>query len=100
MRATLAAGWRGFKRLTQAGFPPSYPIAQFPNLPLIVGLVAWLVSRGIHGTDHSVALAIAYLGLAVWAYLELLEGLNLFRRLLGLGFLIAIALHLASLIRQ
>jgi hypothetical protein len=99
-RRTLAVIWGGFTRLTQMGFPPGYPLVQIPNLPLIIGLAAWLLSRGIHGTDHSVALAVAYLAFAVWAYGELLDGVNLFRRLLGLGLLIAIALHLASLIRH
>ena len=30
--------WHAFKRLTQLSFPRSYPIVQFPNAPLILGL--------------------------------------------------------------
>jgi hypothetical protein len=31
---------RGFKRLTQLGWPRRFPIVQFPNAPMIAGLIA------------------------------------------------------------
>jgi hypothetical protein len=34
--------------------------------------------------------------MAVWAYLELFQGVNTFRRLLGLAYTISTAVHLAS----
>jgi hypothetical protein len=32
--------WSAFKRLTELGFPRRFPIVQFPNLPLVVALLA------------------------------------------------------------
>ena len=91
-----AAGWRAFRRLTQLSFPRSYPIVQFPNAPLILAFVSGLVAQHLHGSDHSDAQAISYLAMAVWAYLELFHGVNTFRRLLGLAYMISTAVHLAS----
>jgi hypothetical protein len=34
--------------------------------------------------------------MAVWAYLELFQGVNKFRRLLGLAYTLSTAVHLAS----
>jgi hypothetical protein len=90
------AGWRAFRRLTQLSFPRSYPIVQFPNAPLILAFVSGLVAQHIHGSDHSDAQAVSYLAMAVWAYLELFQGVNTFRRLLGLAYTISTAVHLAS----
>lgn len=62
-----------------------YTVGQFPNPPLvfaIVGLVAgWILSSG--STAHAFARAVFYVGLAVWAWLELSDGVNGFRRVLG-----------------
>jgi hypothetical protein len=96
----LASARRKHARFAEMSFPQSYPLLQVPNAPLIVGLLALLIASALRGDAHSVALAVAYLGLAIWAYLELLDGANLVRRLLGLVVVIAIALHLASLIRH
>jgi hypothetical protein len=89
-------GWRAFRRLTQLSFPRSYPIVQFPNGPLILAFVSGLVGRYSHGQEHSDVQAVAYLSMAVWAYLELFQGVNAFRRLLGLAYMISTAIHLAS----
>jgi hypothetical protein len=92
----LRSGWGGFRRLTQLSFPKSYPIVQFPNAPLILAFVAGLVSGGAHGQLRSDARAISYLAMAIWAYLELFQGVNAFRRLLGLAYTISTAAHLAG----
>jgi hypothetical protein len=88
--------WRAFKRLTSLSFPPSYPIVQFPNAPLILAFASGLVADYSHGREHSYARAISYLAMAIWAYLELFQGVNAFRRLLGLGYTISTAVHLAN----
>jgi hypothetical protein len=88
--------WRAFKRLTQLGFPRSYPIVQFPNAPLILAFVSGLLAQHSHGLAHSYAQGVSYLALAVWAYLELFEGVNAFRRVLGLAYTISTVVHLAN----
>jgi hypothetical protein len=90
------AAWRGFRRLTQLSFPRSYPIIQFPNAPLILAFVSGLVAQHSRGLEHADAQAVSYLSMAVWAYLELFQGVNAFRRLLGLTYTISTAVHLAG----
>jgi hypothetical protein len=88
--------WRAFRRLTRLSFPRSYPIVQFPNAPLILAFVSGLVAHDSQGHVHSYAQAISYLAMAVWAYLELFQGVNAFRRVLGLAYTISTAVHLAN----
>jgi hypothetical protein len=89
------AAWSGFKRLTQLGFPRSFPIVQFPNAPLALAFLAGQLATRVHAQAHADAAAISYLALTVWAYEELVHGVNWFRRLLGLAYLISTAVHLA-----
>ncbi|MHB8695896.1 MAG: hypothetical protein ACYDHH_32170 [Solirubrobacteraceae bacterium] len=69
---------------------------QFPNAPLILAFGSGLLAQNSHGHEHSCAQAISYLSMAVWAYLELFQGVNAFRRLLGLAYTISTAIHLAN----
>ena len=85
-----------FKRLTRLSFPRSYPIVQFPNAPLILAFASGLLASNIHGREHAYAQAVSYLAMAIWAYLELFQGVNAFRRLLGLAYTISTAVHLAN----
>lgn len=71
-------------------------IGQFPNVPLIVWLVATLLSALTTGTASDVLGYAATLALVVWAGDELLRGVNPFRRILGATVL---AWVLASLLR-
>jgi hypothetical protein len=87
---------RAFRRLTRLSFPRSYPIVQFPNAPLILAFVSGLVAHHSHGHEHWDAQAVSYLSMAIWAYLELFQGVNTFRRLLGLAYTISTAVHLAG----
>lgn len=65
--------------------PRRFPIAQWPNPPLWVALVAAVLSRLTTGVASGIADAVFYLAIGAWAYLEITEGVNWFRRLLGAG---------------
>lgn len=91
-----AAACRAFQRLTRLSFPRSYPIVQFPNLPLILAFASGLAARYSHGQAPTNLQAVSYLSTAVWAYLELFQGVNAFRRLLGLAYAISTVIHLGG----
>ncbi len=95
LRLSLRALPRGFKRLTQLGWPRRFPIVQFPNAPLIAAFIAGQVAGQTHGATHAYASAISYLAFTIWAYEELVHGVNWFRHLLGLGYAISTIVHLA-----
>lgn len=86
---------RGCKRLTQLAWPRDFPIAQFPNAPLVIALLAGAAAARTHAPGHGYLAAISFLAFGIWAYEELRHGVNWFRHLLGLGFGIAIIVHLA-----
>jgi hypothetical protein len=93
--ASLLSLWRAFRHVTELGFPRRFPIVQFPNLPLIVALLAGEAGRYLHGSAHSYAASVSYLALTIWAYEELMHGVNWFRRLLGIAFLILLIVRVA-----
>ena len=78
-RSTLRDSWRRGQR----GWPASFPLAQFPNAPLLVALGAWLVAALTDGSLHHYARAAFYAGLAAWGWGELTGGANWARRALG-----------------
>ncbi len=64
-------------------------LAQAPNLPLLVWLVATLLKLVLTSGSIYIALdAIAFGTLFTWAWQELFQGVNYFRRALGLVVLI------------
>jgi hypothetical protein len=71
------------KRVTQFGWPRGFPVVQFPNLPLLAAFVSGRAAAMIH------------LAMAIWAYEELVHGVNWFRHLLGLVYVVSTAMHLA-----
>jgi hypothetical protein len=87
-----------FKRLTQFGFPKSFPIIQFPNLPLILAFLAGMVSKASSGTTHDYFLAIAFVGMVIWAFEELTYGVNWFRHLLGATYIVILVIRIADAI--
>ena len=87
-------GRRRPNRLLGAQWPAAFPIVQFPNAPLAVALVATVVARLAAGDVHDYAEAVASVGFAAWAYLELASGVNWFRRLLGVTGLVWVVLRL------
>ncbi len=73
-RSTFSSAWQSFKHLTSLGYPRRFPVVQFPNLPLIVALIAGHGSRYFRGTGHAYLLAVGYLAMTIWAYEELARG--------------------------
>jgi hypothetical protein len=92
---TIAELWRR----GQVGWPRRFPVAQFPNPPLLLAFAGWGLAAESGGTAHGVGRAVFTLGLAVWASEEAVSGVNWFRRLLGAGALIWIVAGLAGELR-
>lgn len=68
-------------------------LAQMPNLPLIVWIVASLLKLVFTTGKISMGLeVIAFGSLFTWAWEELFQGVNYFRRALGLIVLVAMIL--------
>ena len=89
---TVAELWRR----GQVGWPRSFPIAQFPNSPLLVAFAGWGLAAVAGHTAHDVGRAVFTLGFAVWACEEVVGGVNWFRRLVGAGALVWIVASLAG----
>jgi hypothetical protein len=87
--------WSGFKRLTRLSWPRRFPIVQFPNAPLILAFLSGQAAGFTTHAAHADARAISYLAMIIWAYEELFHGVNWFRRLLGLAYVISTFVHLA-----
>ena len=85
-----------YHRLTALSFPKRYPIVQFPNWPLIFAFLAGQTAARLHGMPHDDAQAISYLAMVIWAYGELAHGVNRFRNLLGLFYVVSTTVHLAA----
>ncbi|MEI3650495.1 MAG: hypothetical protein V6D39_10970 [Dolichospermum lemmermannii FEM_B0920] len=66
-------------------------LAQMPNLPLIVWIVANLLALFFtNGKINTALVLLADGSLFTWAWMELFQGVNYFRRLLGLAVFIGI----------
>jgi hypothetical protein len=69
----------------------SIVIAQPPNLPILVAVTTTLLTLVVpSGTFYTGLDAIAFGSWFTWAWLEIFDGVNYFRRALGLFVLIAI----------
>ncbi len=77
--------------------PRSFPIAQFPNRPLMLTILAAASARATHGRTATATKLVSRLALLVWAGEEIFDGANWFRRLLGVG---GAAWGIADLARQ
>lgn len=73
-------------------------LAQWPNPPLWVALAASLAGRLTDGRVHDVATAVFFMALTVWAYLEVSDGVNWFRRLLGTAGLVYLLVRIVGAI--
>jgi hypothetical protein len=65
--------------------PRRFPVAQFPNRPLLCAIAAGAVAQSTSGEGRRFAALVSDVGLLVWAYEEIVDGANWFRRLLGAG---------------
>lgn len=92
----LKRGPRELSQRGQIGWPRRFPIVQFPNPPLLLAVVGWGLAALAGGTAHDIGRVVFTLGLVVWALEEAIQGVNWFRRLLGVGVLVWIAASLAS----
>ncbi|RYG47896.1 hypothetical protein EON79_06060 [bacterium] len=79
-RYLQSVGWLRWLFMTKSG---EIVIGQFPNAPLIVGLLAKGVEVVSGGPVQNAAGHIAQAAFAVWAILEIGWGVNPFRRILG-----------------
>lgn len=86
----------GLRRLRGWSWPREYPIAQFPNPPLIVALVALALRYATSGAWSDAFAAIEYVFLGAWAYLELSSGVNAVRRVLGAAALVYVVVAVAQ----
>ncbi|MDZ7954765.1 MAG: hypothetical protein RMY16_23500 [Nostoc sp. DedQUE12b] len=69
-------------------------LAQMPNPPLILWIVASLLTLVFTSGKINTALDfVAYGSLFTWAWMELFQGVNYFRRALGLAVLIAMIVY-------
>lgn len=91
----MRSSWEAFRRLTTLGLPQRFPIVQFPNAPLILGLLAGAAATFLGGVAHGYAVSVSYLGIAIWAYKEIVGGVNWFRRLLGVTFMLITIVRVA-----
>ncbi len=64
--------------------------AQFPNAPLWAGLGADVVAFASKGQMHRVANGISQTAFVIWALMEIVWGVNPFRRILGSVVLVLI----------
>jgi hypothetical protein len=96
IKERLLRVWLAYKRLTELSFPLRFPIVQFPNLPLIVAVLAGEAGKFLDGSAHSYAASVSYLAMTIWAYEELVHGVNWFRRLLGLAYVILLVVRVAD----
>jgi hypothetical protein len=83
-------------RRAQRGWPASYPLVQFPNAPLLVAIGASLAARPASGDGADVLEAVSRVGIAIWAYEELVRGDNLVRRLMGAAGLAYVAVAISG----
>jgi hypothetical protein len=81
---TIGALWRR----AQVGWPRRFPVAQFPNPPLLLAGAGWGLAAVSGGTAHDVGRAVFIVGLGVWAWEEAVDGVNWFRRVLGAAVLV------------
>jgi hypothetical protein len=78
------------------GVPRRFVLAQWPNPPLWIALAGVLVARLTGGWVHAYARGVTVAGLAAWAYLELTDGVNWFRRALGGAGLVYVVVQVAA----
>ncbi len=80
----------------QRGWPKNAPIAQFPNAPLLAAIAAWIVGHFTSGSINDAASAVFYVALSCFAWWEVTDGVNNFRRVMGVAVLLYVVVSLAG----
>jgi hypothetical protein len=80
----------------QRGWPKNAPIAQFPNAPLLAAIAAWIVGHFTSGSIDDAASAVFYVALSCFAWWEVTDGVNNFRRVMGVAVLLYVVVSLAG----
>jgi hypothetical protein len=65
-------------------------------MPLIVAFLAGEAALFLQGDAHFYARSVSYLGMTIWAYEELVSGVNWFRRLLGAAYGVFMVIRVAQ----
>ena len=81
----------------QHGWPQRFPVAQFPNPPLLLAFAGRGYAATTDGTRRDVGRSVFLIGASVWGWREAARGTNWFRRLLGAGALIWLVADLARM---
>ena len=76
------------RRPVPSGWPRAFPVAQVPNAPLLVAFAGRGLQAVGRGRVRRAGRAAFALGLAAWAGEEAVDGVNWFRRLLGVATLL------------
>ena len=66
----LAGLWRRGRH----GWPAAYPLAQFPNAPLLLAFAGSGAAAVTTGSAHAYCRGVVYAALAAWAWEELAAG--------------------------
>jgi hypothetical protein len=69
--------------MAEDGMKSKFVIAQFPNWQLTLMFVGWLGTKFTEGNLYAACRATFYIGGIIWAYEEIFNGVNWFRRVLG-----------------
>lgn len=75
-----------------------YVVGQFPNAPLLVALAAALAGALLEdgSTADDISRVVFYGGLGVWAFLEATDGVNGFRKALGIAGLVFVVVRVVQ----
>jgi hypothetical protein len=92
----ISPGLKDVWRRGQRGWPARHPVVQFPNPPLIVAATGFLLAVVTTGSVADYGRATFYAGLAVWAWLELTDGANRLRRVLGAAGLVLVVVKVGE----
>jgi hypothetical protein len=65
--------------------PRRFPIAQFPNRPMLLAVATAVLATRTSGATAEGAARLSRLALLRWSYEEIVSGANWFRRLLGVA---------------
>lgn len=69
-------------------------IFQVPNIPLGVFIISWAIGKVTEGVIEQFFDVLGSIALLIFALLEIFQGVNYFRRALGLVVLILLAMHI------